>query len=615
LENKKIEIANEAKNLISHLKTFRSYYNDMVISKLRDDEGIKINFDHKEHNDTIPLPATALHDLSGLITKNSDIKVSFFSDYPFPNRADRILDNFQNRALKAVEKNPNDFYTEVDEIEGKKYYRIAVADSMNHTACIGCHNTRADTPKNDWNIGDVRGVLEVSKPLGDNLVIFGKQSELFLKIALGVLLYLIVHYSVLALGRQKELTDKKELLEKEKEIRDELEIILATTKDGIAILDLDTRFLYANRAYENMTGFSKDELLTKSCAQMSAKEDYERALNAVKEVMEKGYVDEFEKTCIVKNNKKIKISMTISLMPDKKRLLISTKDITEKSRLEKQIKDYLKLIDRYIISSSTDLEGNITTVSDAFCKISKYKREELIGQNHRIIRHPDMPNSLYEDLWETITANVIWEGEIKNRAKDGSTYWVWANIASIIDENGKKVGYTAIRQDITDKKRAEELSITDRLTGLYNRLKLDEVFCYELTQAKRYDRALSIILLDIDHFKSVNDTHGHQVGDKVLIETASLLKNNIRESDTVGRWGGEEFLVILPSCDLETAKGVAEKLRSAIEAFDFDTVGRKTSSFGVSTYKDGDSEESMVERADNALYEAKKSGRNRVVSL
>lgn len=160
----------------------------------------------------------------------------------------------------------------------------------------------------------------------------------------------------------------------------------------------------------------------------------------------------------------------------------------------------------------------------------------------------------------------------------------------------------------------EEASFTDSLTGLYNRVRLDEVFRYESSQFKRYEKAFSIILMDVDHFKSINDTYGHQVGDRVLVEVAGVLRDNTRETDTVGRWGGEEFLLICPETRMESAMQLAEKIRLIIEARDFQTVGRVTSSFGISTFHGGDDPEAMLERADRALYRAKASGRNRVES-
>lgn len=291
----------------------------------------------------------------------------------------------------------------------------------------------------------------------------------------------------------------------------------------------------------------------------------------------------------------------------------TVQDVTELRRVEKKLNDYVALIDESVITSSTDLKGNIIYVSNAFCRISKYDKSELIGKNHRIIRHPDMSAEIYRELWKTLTHNQTWQGEIKNKAKDGSIYWVYAVISPDFDDNGSKRGYTAIRQDITDKKRAEELAITDRLTGLYNRLKLDEVLEYEISKSKRYGTALSLIIIDIDHFKNVNDTYGHQVGDMVLKEVANTLLSCKRESDTIGRWGGEEFLIVLPNTNLAGAMITADKIRTAIENYSFSVVGNKTASFGVSEFLVEENEDSFIERADQALYRAKSGGRNQVV--
>lgn len=165
--------------------------------------------------------------------------------------------------------------------------------------------------------------------------------------------------------------------------------------------------------------------------------------------------------------------------------------------------------------------------------------------------------------------------------------------------------------ELTEKnKLLETLSISDRLTGLYNRLKLDQVLEEELARNKRGSSGFSVILLDVDHFKSVNDTFGHQVGDQVLIAIAKILKEGIREVDVVGRWGGEEFLIVCRETDQDGARVLAEKLRAAIAACSFPVVGTKTSSFGVAALRPQETVDALIARADSALYRAKDGGRN-----
>ncbi len=161
-------------------------------------------------------------------------------------------------------------------------------------------------------------------------------------------------------------------------------------------------------------------------------------------------------------------------------------------------------------------------------------------------------------------------------------------------------------------KELEKLSVTDRLTGLFNRLKLDKVLEDELHRSQYGTNLFSVILLDIDKFKSINDSFGHPVGDQILIEVANLLNIGTREIDIKGRWGGEEFLIVCRDTGFEIAIGLAERLRSRMDNHLFPIIGKRTGSFGVTAYKKGDTVSDIVSRADRALYRAKEKGRNRV---
>ncbi len=164
-----------------------------------------------------------------------------------------------------------------------------------------------------------------------------------------------------------------------------------------------------------------------------------------------------------------------------------------------------------------------------------------------------------------------------------------------------------------DKELLQELSATDSLTGLCNRGRFEELFEYELNQCRRYDTPMSLIMMDLDHFKSVNDTYGHHAGDLVLQEAASILSYSSRISDVVARWGGEEFLILAPKTGIDNAIRLAEKIRAAIDSHRFTGVGQRTGSFGVAGYRPNDTLTSLLQRADLAMYRAKKAGRNRVV--
>ncbi|MCG7908982.1 MAG: sensor domain-containing diguanylate cyclase [Candidatus Thiodiazotropha taylori] len=206
------------------------------------------------------------------------------------------------------------------------------------------------------------------------------------------------------------------------------------------------------------------------------------------------------------------------------------------------------------------------------------------------------------------------EYRLKNR--QGEYRWILDYGRPYYDLDGTFLGYIGSCYDITESRRNEQrlekLSTTDALTKIYNRYKLDTVLSDEVIRSKRYGHALSLIIMDIDDFKLVNDAHGHHAGDLLLKNIAQILRDNIREADTLGRWGGEEFMVICPNTDLNGSILLADKLRAAIERYDLPRVMSKTASFGVASFYSGDECIDLVKRADSALYSAKNSGKNRV---
>lgn len=406
-----------------------------------------------------------------------------------------------------------------------------------------------------------------------------------------------------------------------KQNKEFLQSIFETSKDGIALLDLQTNFLFFNDAYLAMTGFTKEELLTKSCAALSAPEDVPRALEALEKVMKYGFVENFEKTCVVHEGKRVMINMAIALMPDKQHLLITTKNITEAKKLEKELKDYIELVDQNVIISTTDLDGAITGASTAFCAVSGYTKEELIGKNHRILRHPDMDEQFYTDLWETISRDESWEGEVKNRTKEGGFFWSRTRIHPVFDFEGRKTGYAAIREDITSKKIIEELSITDALTGIYNRRHFNEMLPKLINSAKRSGESLNLMILDVDYFKEYNDHYGHLMGDEALIRIAGVIGSSLKRGDDYGfRLGGEEFGVIFKTDDVGSAYGLAEQIREAVISLDIAHVQSHiapvvTISIGLIHINASaiESKEQLYKQADDLLYRAKENGRNAVV--
>ncbi|MCK9453786.1 MAG: diguanylate cyclase [Sulfurimonas sp.] len=279
----------------------------------------------------------------------------------------------------------------------------------------------------------------------------------------------------------------------------------------------------------------------------------------------------------------------------------------------RKLKEFTSIMDCFIITATTKPDGTILKISNAFIRSSGYTREELIGKKMNIIKNPDRDKLIIKNLWDTILSKKTWIGEIENRKKDGTTYWLEQHIIPTINENGTIDSFVSIGIDITAKKELEKLATTDKLTGIYNRRRVDEFLQTEIEIAKRHSQELSIILIDIDHFKSVNDTYGHQRGDMVLRKTTEIISKNLRKSDIFGRWGGEEFLIICPQTNRDEAFILAQKLRDAIQGYKFEVVGEKTISLGISQLQEGDTEKTLIQRADNALYSAKNSGRNRAV--
>lgn len=289
---------------------------------------------------------------------------------------------------------------------------------------------------------------------------------------------------------------------------------------------------------------------------------------------------------------------------------------------QKKMHNYLELIDKNIITSNTDLEGKITYASEALCRISGYQKEELFGQKHNILRHKDMPESFYEKLWSELRERGFFKGDIKNRTKEAESYWIETTIYALYDENGVQVGYTSVARDITDRKKIEEISITDALTKIYNRGYFDTVCPRMLDEMKREDGWITFMLMDIDFFKEYNDTYGHQEGDRVLAQVALCVKDALkRPSDYAFRLGGEEFGVLLKPEEPLGALKVAQKIQKSINELQIEhkkstVLPFVTVSLGIVTKKAKEIEccEVLYKEANDLLYRSKANGRNTISS-
>lgn len=284
----------------------------------------------------------------------------------------------------------------------------------------------------------------------------------------------------------------------------------------------------------------------------------------------------------------------------------------ELKKLNNELNYQMGVIDQYVPTLRLMQDGTVLSINHAFCNAIDISPAEIQGKNIRDVL--PLKNIDTDVFLKELTKHSNWQGELQYLKKNSETVWLNANITTETSPSSEALIHSVICQDITDKKEVEFLSITDPLTGAFNRNRFNQACTHEIDMARRYGPPLSLVIIDIDHFKSINDTHGHLAGDSVLKEISTIIKQNIRSTDIFARWGGEEFMLLLPQTSQGNACTVAEKLRGLIEKYQFTQVGHITASFGISQFSNGNTQESLIQRCDDALYEAKHLGRNRVIA-
>jgi diguanylate cyclase (GGDEF)-like protein len=316
----------------------------------------------------------------------------------------------------------------------------------------------------------------------------------------------------------------------------------------------------------------------------------------------------------------VPLSYLMSILPTKLKSRVD--ELNMQLKQESDEKDVLLSLFDYsnavLFKWNNDKNWSVSFVSKSVENLLKYRQNDFESNRITYINciHSDDLLRVQKEVIEAIRSKVYFFTHKPYRVltKEKKIKWILNNTVIVRDENNKIINFLGYLIDITDIKEKEfeleNLARIDQLTKISNRLYLDEILVSQYYRFNRYSEKCSLIIIDIDYFKSVNDQYGHLVGDKILIEFANLLKNSIRKDDVIGRWGGEEFLIILPHTNLEQAEFLAEKLCKIVAEHEFSIVGHKTASFGVTTFINGLTVEECVDMADCALYEAKEAGRN-----
>lgn len=432
------------------------------------------------------------------------------------------------------------------------------------------------------------------------------------------------------LGSHMDITHQKQAEMNLRQSEERYRTIIDTIPDSYSEQDLKGNNIYFNDAHVDTMGYSPEELHKLNYREYMDKENAEHGFRAYNTVFKTGKsIKNVEVEWIRKNGEKRVSEMSVSLIRDTEGKPVGfhrvARDITERRKKEDVLMQseerYRTIIDTIADAYyEVDLAGNTTVFNDAYLKLYEYSTKEMQGKNYRTYvdkEHAEIAYWVFHQVFKTGKPTKKMEWEIIS--KGGKKKQVELSVSLIRDAKGNPLGFRGIISDITDRRKAEETirhqAFHDPLTGLANRTLFYDRMHMAFNSAKRGGKMVAVIILDLDNFKGINDSKGHKVGDEVLKSISGRLSKMVRASDTVARYGGDEFTLIIPSLSSEeNALIVAQKIVKAFnKSFHLDNGDiTVTASIGVVIYPiHGWDIDTLMSKADNAMYRAKAMGRNR----
>ena len=502
----------------------------------------------------------------------------------------------------------------------------------------------------------------LASPLPDYLAASGYQSGWILLLILGSLLVALSQVAMNTQRLEYDLRRTQEALEEDIRERERVEGEMREANERLgatinALPDLLLRVDRAGRVRECHTAdpgrlfLPPAVLLGQTIAEVLPPEAARVILAALEEAERKGYHRGASYSLLTPrgpNWYELSIARLGGATADDGEFILLIRDITDRQLAEEQLRiseERHRLLAENALDVIWTLEpdGTLSYISPAVEKLRGFTPAEALRlPPEEVLTPASLANfrRYFGKVQSRVRSGLPLEpfrSELEYYCRDGSTVWGEVMVYPQEDAKGRLRQFLGVSRDISERKRHElemrqardlteqanqalqaaneelqRLAITDTLTGVWNRRHFEEVVAAEIQRNRRYDEPLSLLLFDIDHFKAINDTHGHLVGDQVLIGLSHRVRDHLRGVDVLARWGGEEFVVLLPHCDGPQAQRLAEKLRALIAAEPFPGAGRVTSSFGVAEFRPPESADTWLNRADAALYQAKAAGRNRV---
>ncbi len=406
------------------------------------------------------------------------------------------------------------------------------------------------------------------------------------------------------------------VLEKEYHYR----MAIETSEDGFLMFDELGKILEVNDSYVRMSGFMRDELLKIHVYDLDADHGRELVSAKIESIIRNGGHENFETRLRKIDGSIFPVRVSVSCTEGERVFFAFITDLTG----SKEAEEAMQLASLVYQNSSeamlvTDADNRIIAINPAFTDITGYRLEDVKGKNPNIFASGHHEKDFYQSMWHCINLDGYWHGVVWDRRRDGEKRAMQLSINTIRNDAGEVYRHVALMSDITEKKKSEELiwrqANYDQLTGLPNRQMFYDRFGLETRKSHRNGRKLALLLIDLDRFKEINDTLGHDKGDMLLVEAARRIFDSVRESDTVARLGGDEFVVILT--DLEDLSGVDRIAQNIIDRLTepFVLTGEDafiSASIGISIYPDDSHElDDLFKGADQAMYAAKNAGRNR----